>query len=81
MKGRRSVPVTGASTASRFDPSDTYLAAGNDDGTVGLWDLATHTAIGPPLTSQTKRVNAVAFTPRATRFSQALTTERSSRMT
>jgi WD40 repeat protein len=39
------------------------VASGGFDGTVRLWDLATHRQIGTPLTGHTRPVESVAFSP------------------
>ncbi|MEV3986267.1 hypothetical protein AB0J46_46795, partial [Nonomuraea sp. NPDC049758] len=39
------------------------LATGSGDNTARLWDVATRTPIGRPLTDHTEDVNSVAFSP------------------
>ena len=39
------------------------LASGSWDGTVGLWDMATHQPIGPALQGYSGQVESVAFSP------------------
>jgi len=48
-----------------FSPDDTILAAGRGDGTVQLWDRATHRKIAS-LTSAPGTVTSVAFSPNGT---------------
>ena len=53
---------TGTVTSVAFSPDGTTLAAGSTDGTVRLWDMATHRQI-TTLTGPTGAVNSVAFSP------------------
>jgi WD40 repeat protein len=39
------------------------VASGSVDGTIRLWDVATHQQIGPPFTGHTGSINSVAFSP------------------
>jgi WD40 repeat protein/class 3 adenylate cyclase len=56
---------TGPVTSVAFSPVGTTLAAGSADGTVRLWDAATHRQI-TTLTGPTGPVTSVAFTPDGT---------------
>ena len=44
------LPATGAVNSVAFSPDGKTLASGSADGTVRLWDVATHQQIGSPLT-------------------------------
>jgi WD40 repeat protein len=46
-----------------FNPKGKELATAGDDGSVRLWDPATHRPLGSPLIGHTDRVNSVAFSP------------------
>ena len=46
-----------------YSPDGTTLAGGTGTGGVTLWDLATRTRIGDPLTGHTSDVIGVAYTP------------------
>ena len=53
---------TGTVNSVAFSPGGTTLAAGSTDGTVRLWDMATHRQI-TTLTGPTGAVNSIAFSP------------------
>jgi WD40 repeat protein len=46
-----------------FSPDGETLAAGDDDGSVVLWDVASGRLLGPPLTATTDRLEDVVFSP------------------
>ncbi len=52
---------TGGVESVAFSRDGKTLASGSDDGTVRLWDVATHQQIGRPLTGHTGGVTSVAF--------------------
>ena len=59
---------TGPVNSVAFSPDGTTLAtrSDGDDGTVRLWDVATHRQIGGPLTGHAGPVTSVAFSPDGT---------------
>jgi WD40 repeat protein len=50
-------------TSVAFSPVGKVLASGSEDGTVRLWDVATHRQSGAPLDSHQGLVYSVAFSP------------------
>jgi len=54
---------TSTVTSVAFSPDGKALASSSDDGTIRLWDLATHRQIGRPLTGGSGSVLSVAFSP------------------
>jgi WD domain, G-beta repeat len=54
---------TGVVLSVAFSPDGKTLAIGDVDGTVRLWDVATHQQIGNPLTDSTGGVASMAFSP------------------
>ena len=52
---------TGWINSVAFSPDGKTLASGSFDGTVRLWDVATHQQIGRPLSIGTELVDSVAF--------------------
>jgi WD40 repeat protein len=49
--------------AVAFSPDGNLIATGGADETIRLWDAATRTLLGAPLTGHTDRVTSVAFFP------------------
>jgi WD40 repeat protein/DNA-binding SARP family transcriptional activator len=54
-----------------ISPDGHTLASAADNGTVSLWDVATHRRLGQPLTGHTASVNDVAFSPDGTLLASA----------
>jgi WD40 repeat protein len=48
----------------RYSPFGSLLAAGYKDARLTLWDVATSTRIGPPLSGSSAIISSLAFTPR-----------------
>jgi WD40 repeat protein len=53
----------GSANSVAFSPDGKILASGNQDGTVGLWNVSTHRQVGTILTSHISPVESVAFSP------------------
>ncbi|GAB4461277.1 MAG: hypothetical protein Kow0070_18660 [Anaerolineales bacterium] len=49
-----------------FSPDGSLLAAGCEDGSLRLWNVATRQPLGEPLTGHSRDVNSVAFSPDGT---------------
>ena len=54
---------SGAIAADAFSSDGRTLATGGDDGTVRIWDTATRTPLGPPLSAPGSPVYGIAFAP------------------
>ncbi len=54
-----------------FSPKGTILAAGSEDGTVRLWDVARRRLLGPPLAGHADAVSSLAFTADGTILASA----------
>jgi WD40 repeat protein len=49
-----------------FSPGGKLLASASDDGTIRLWNVATHQQILPWMTGHTDRITSIAFSPDGT---------------
>ena len=66
MLGQPLSSGTGTVYSVAFSPDGRMLASGNDEGTIGWWDVADPAhpqPVGPPLTGGTEAVYSVAFGP------------------
>ncbi|MEV4628206.1 AAA family ATPase [Micromonospora sp. NPDC049523] len=52
-----------AVTSVVFSPDGRRVAAGGDDGTIRLWDVATHRPVGEPLIGHSEQIRTMAFSP------------------
>ncbi|MEG8182841.1 hypothetical protein GZH49_30705 [Nocardia terpenica] len=65
-------PMTSGSSyawSARFSPDDTRIVSGEGDGSISLWDTATHRLLGTPLTGgHTGAVFSAVFSPDGTQI-------------
>jgi WD40 repeat protein len=57
---------SGSVTSVAYSPDGTTLASGGSDGTIILWDVASRTPLGEPLTRHADQVLSVAYSPDGT---------------
>ncbi len=60
---RASLPANSLVWDVAFSPNGKIVATASQDGTVRLWDVATHRQIGAPLRADSSAVRGVAFSP------------------